>query len=390
MNLDQRIENRTSLNLYVLLKDNVELLQQNVGEIEQELEVEQKLNPFFKLKALKPPRKFFVNKEDFSHLLAYNPSYKEDLIRVIDEELSAVEKDIAKEIVYSLDEKGFISEEALNQIKEYFNVDWGLVEDARAFVMEIEPIGYGSLNTFEYMELQIRAYYKDKKDYIKYLKDPSSIKNMPKEALEFFSKLKKSPAGVDKSNYIPSKVDAVIEIDQREISYDIYDNYLECNIDDTALDIEDKTLRTYLKQRARNYVEAINLRKRLLKDIIGLIVEKQKDFFLEDKPLKSLLLKDISNTFGMSISTVSRLLNSKYAKTPKGIFRLRSFLSRESVSYKSQDEILSLIKKLIQNEETVYTDKDIEEILRNYGINISRRTVAKYRAKLGIGSSRKR
>jgi len=390
MNLDQRIENRTSLNLYVLLKDNVELLQQNVGEIEQELEVEQKLNPFFKLKALKPPRKFFVNKEDFSHLLAYNPSYKEDLIRVIDEELSAVEKDIAKEIVYSLDEKGFISEEALNQIKEYFNVDWGLVEDARAFVMEIEPIGYGSLNTFEYMELQIRAYYKDKKDYIKYLKDPSSIKNMPKEALEFFSKLKKSPAGVDKSNYIPSKVDAVIEIDQREISYDIYDNYLECNIDDTALDIEDKTLRTYLKQRARNYVEAINLRKRLLKDIIGLIVEKQKDFFLEDKPLKSLLLKDISNTFGMSISTVSRLLNSKYAKTPKGIFRLRSFLSRESVSYKSQDEILSLIKKLIQNEETVYTDKDIEEILRNYGINISRRTVAKYRAKLGIANSRKR
>jgi len=390
MNLDQRIENRTSLNLYVLLKDNVELLQQNVGEIEQELEVEQKLNPFFKLKALKPPRKFFVNKEDFSHLLAYNPSYKEDLIRVIDEELSAVEKDIAKEIVYSLDEKGFISEEALNQIKEYFNVDWGLVEDARAFVMEIEPIGYGSLNTFEYMELQIRAYYKDKKDYIKYLKDPSSIKNMPKEALEFFSKLKKSPAGVDKSNYIPSKVDAVIEIDQREISYDIYDNYLECNIDDTALDIEDKTLRTYLKQRARNYVEAINLRKRLLKDIIGLIVEKQKDFFLEDKPLKSLLLKDISNTFGMSISTVSRLLNSKYAKTPKGIFRLRSFLSRESVSYKSQDEILSLIKKLIQNEETVYTDKDIEEILRNYGINISRRTVAKYRAKLGIANSKKR
>jgi len=390
MNLDQRIENRSSLNLYVLLKDNVELLQQNVGEIEQELEVEQKLNPFFKLKALKPPRKFFVNKEDFSHLLAYNPSYKEDLIRVIDEELSAVEKDIAKEIVYSLDEKGFISEEALNQIKEYFNVDWGLVEDARAFVMEIEPIGYGSLNTFEYMELQIRAYYKDKKDYIKYLKDPSSIKNMSKEALEFFSKLKKSPAGVDKSNYIPSKVDAAIEIDQREISYDIYDNYLECNIDDTALDIEDKTLRTYLKQRARNYVEAINLRKRLLKDIIGLIVEKQKDFFLEDKPLKSLLLKDISNTFGMSISTVSRLLNSKYAKTPKGIFRLRSFLSRESVSYKSQDEILSLIKKLIQNEETVYTDKDIEEILRNYGINISRRTVAKYRAKLGIGSSRKR
>jgi len=390
MNLDQRIENRTSLNLYVLLKDNVELLQQNVGEIEQELEVEQKLNPFFKLKALKPPRKFFVNKEDFSHLLAYNPSYKEDLIRVIDEELSAVEKDIAKEIVYSLDEKGFISEEALNQIKEYFNVDWGLVEDARAFVMEIEPIGYGSLNTFEYMELQIRAYYKDKKDYIKYLKDPSSIKNMPKEALEFFSKLKKSPAGVDKSNYIPSKVDAAIEIDQREISYDIYDNYLECNIDDTALDIEDKTLRTYLKQRARNYVEAINLRKRLLKDIIRLIVEKQKDFFLEDKPLKSLLLKDISNTFGMSISTVSRLLNSKYAKTPKGIFRLRSFLSRESVSYKSQDEILSLIKKLIQNEETVYTDKDIEEILRNYGINISRRTVAKYRTKLGIANSKKR
>ncbi|HEK25446.1 MAG TPA: Fis family transcriptional regulator, partial [Hydrogenobaculum sp.] len=72
------------------------------------------------------------------------------------------------------------------------------------------------------------------------------------------------------------------------------------------------------------------------------------------------------------------------------VFKLRSFFVRQSVSSKSQEEILNMIKKLIQNEETIYTDKDIEEILRNYGINIARRTVAKYRAKLGIGSSRKR
>jgi len=208
--------------------------------------------------------------------------------------------------------------------------------------------------------------------------------------MEFFSSLKKTPIQIDKTNLLPSKVDIVIEIDQGEILYDIFDNYVEISQENIEESLEDKELERYLKQRARRFVEAINLRRKFLKELTKIVVERQQDFFLKDKPLKSLMLKDVANEFGISISTVSRLVNSKYVKTPKGVFKLRSFFVRESVSSKSQEEILNMIKKLIQNEETVYTDKDIEEILRNYGINISRRTVAKYRAKLGIGSSRKR
>jgi DNA-directed RNA polymerase specialized sigma subunit, sigma54 homolog len=208
--------------------------------------------------------------------------------------------------------------------------------------------------------------------------------------MEFFSSLKKTPIQIDKTNLLPSKVDIVIEIDQGEILYDIFDNYVEISQENIEESLEDKELERYLKQRARRFVEAINLRRKFLKELTKIVVERQQDFFLKDKPLKSLMLKDVANEFGISISTVSRLVNSKYVKTPKGVFKLRSFFVRESVSSKSQEEILNIIKKLIQNEETVYTDKDIEEILRNYGINISRRTVAKYRAKLGIGSSRKR
>jgi len=223
-----------------------------------------------------------------------------------------------------------------------------------------------------------------------YLKDLEERKKIPKEAMEFFSSLKKTPIQIDKTNLLPSKVDIVIEIDQGEILYDIFDNYVEISQENIEESLEDKELERYLKQRARRFVEAINLRRKFMKELTKIVVERQQDFFLKDKPLKSLMLKDVAGEFGISISTVSRLVNSKYVKTPKGVFKLRSFFVRESVSSKSQEEILNMIKKLIQNEETVYTDKDIEEILRNYGINISRRTVAKYRAKLGIGSSRKR
>jgi RNA polymerase sigma-54 factor len=390
INLNQKLENKIGLNLFLVLSQNVELLQDTATDLEQELKVEEKLNPFLKLKALKPPKKFFINKEDYTQNIAYSYSYKEHLIKAINEELEDIEKEIAKEIVYSLDSSGFISLETLEDIKNHFGVDWDVVDDARAFVMEIEPIGHGSLNPFEYMELQIRTYYKDKKEYIKYLKDLEERKKIPKEAMEFFSSLKKTPIQIDKTNLLPSKVDIVIEIDQGEILYDIFDNYVEISQENIEESLEDKELERYLKQRARRFVEAINLRRKFLKELTKIVVERQQDFFLKDKPLKSLMLKDVANEFGISISTVSRLVNSKYVKTPKGVFKLRSFFVRESVSSKSQEEILNIIKKLIQNEETVYTDKDIEEILRNYGINISRRTVAKYRAKLGIGSSRKR
>ncbi len=390
ISLNQRLENRIGLNLFLVLSQSLELLQEPINDLEQELKVEQELNPFLKLKALKPPRKFFVNKEDYTENIAQNYSYKEHLIKAINEELDGVEKDVAKEIVYSLDNSGFISSEALEQIKEHFKVDWDVIDDARAFVMEIEPIGHGSLNPFEYMELQIRTYHKDKKEYIKYLKDLEQRKKIPKEVFEFFSKLKKTPIQIDKTKLLPAKVDIVIDVDQGEIYYDIFDDYIEISQDSIEESLEDKELERYLKQRARRFVEAINLRRRFLKSLAGIVIERQRDYFIKDKPLKSLMIKDVADELGVSISTVSRLVNAKYVKTPKGIFKLRSFFVRESVSSKSQEEIMSLIKKLIQNEETVYTDKDIEEILRNYGINISRRTVAKYRARLGIGSSRKR
>ncbi|GAB6078408.1 RNA polymerase factor sigma-54 [Hydrogenobaculum acidophilum] len=390
INLNQKIENRVSLNLFLVLSQNIELLQESINDLEQELKVEQELNPFLKLKALKPPKKFFVNKEDYTENIAKSYSYKEHLIKAINEELDGVEKEVAKEIVYSLDSNGFISPEALEDIKKHFNVGWDVVDDARAFVMEIEPIGHGTLNPFEYMELQIRTYHKDKKDYIKYLKDLEERRKIPKEAIEFFSKLKKTPIQIDKTNLLPAKVDIVIEIDQGEILYDIFDNYMEISQENLEEKLEDKELEKYLKQRARRFVEAINLRRKFLKELMKIVIETQKEYFLKEKPLKSLMLKDVASEFGISISTVSRLVNAKYVKTPKGVFKLRSFFVRQSVSSKSQEEILSIIKKLIQNEETVYTDKDIEEILKNYGINIARRTVAKYRAKLGIGSSRKR
>lgn len=386
--IENRLENRLGLNLFLMLNQNVQLLQQTADTLEQEITVELELNPFLQLKTLKPPRKFFVNKEDYTKNIAVSYSYKDHLIKAINEELDGVEKDVAKEIVYSLDSNGFIKEQTLEEIKNYFRVSWDLIDDVRAFIMEIEPIGHASLNPFEYMELQIRTYHQDKKDYIRYLKDLPQNKKIPKEIFEFLSKLKKTPVNLEKTDILPSKVDAIIEIDQGEIIYDIYDDYVDLGLSKEY--VEDKELERYLKQRAKRYLDAINLRKKFLKALVGIVVDTQQEYFLKDKPLKTLMLKDVADEFRISISTISRLVNSKYVKTPKGVFKLRTFFIRRSVSNTSQEELLNIIKNIIKNEQTLYTDKDIQEILLNYGINISRRTITKYRAKLGIQNSRKR
>ncbi|UCD58242.1 MAG: RNA polymerase factor sigma-54 [Candidatus Hydrogenedentota bacterium] len=152
------------------------------------------------------------------------------------------------------------------------------------------------------------------------------------------------------------------------------------------------------KLRAAQWlVKNIQQRKETIQKVAENIVEVQRDFF--DKGiayLKPLTLKEIAERIGMHESTVSRVTTNKYMETPRGIFELKYFFSSgiESTDGEttSSTSVKEMIRTLIENENKhkPLSDQKITELLNRRGLNIARRTAAKYREELGILSSKYR
>ncbi|MDB5050505.1 MAG: polymerase sigma-54 factor RpoN [Fibrobacteres bacterium] len=144
-------------------------------------------------------------------------------------------------------------------------------------------------------------------------------------------------------------------------------------------------------------IRAIEQRKSTMLKVMQAIIESQPDFFKQGPTnLRPLILQDVADKIGMHISTVSRVTNGKYVQTSHGIFELKYFFTagvtqadgREVSSVTTKDEI----KKLIESEDTKrpLSDQKIVEILKSKGLDVARRTVAKYRDQLEILPARLR
>jgi RNA polymerase sigma-54 factor len=161
-----------------------------------------------------------------------------------------------------------------------------------------------------------------------------------------------------------------------------------------------KETRDYIKDRFRSAVDLlknIEHRKQTIYKVCERIVERQREFL--DKGvecLKPMMLKDISEDIGMHLSTVSRVVNGKYAHTPQGVIELRRFFTEGMVNDEGEEvstRIIKLkIKKMIEAEDSrsPLTDDEIAKILAKEGQKLSRRTVAKYRDQMRIPGSRER
>jgi RNA polymerase sigma-54 factor len=144
-------------------------------------------------------------------------------------------------------------------------------------------------------------------------------------------------------------------------------------------------------------IRSIHQRQRTIYKVTESIVKFQRDFF--DKGiahLKPLILRDVAEDIGMHESTVSRVTTNKYVHTPQGIFELKYFFN-SSIARTAGDDIASEavknhIKQLVAAEDSKnpYSDQKIVELLKSQGIEIARRTVAKYREVLGVLPSSKR
>jgi RNA polymerase sigma-54 factor len=156
---------------------------------------------------------------------------------------------------------------------------------------------------------------------------------------------------------------------------------------------DNNTLRTHL-QEARWFIKSLKSRSETLLKVAGCIVERQQGFLEHgDEAMKPMVLHDVAEAVSMHESTISRVTTNKYMHTPRGIFELKYFFSShvfmKSGAECSSTAIRALLKKLISAENPVkpLSDSKLASILSDQGINVARRTVAKYRESLSIPSS---
>lgn len=164
---------------------------------------------------------------------------------------------------------------------------------------------------------------------------------------------------------------------------------------------EHKQAALFIKQKldaAKWYIDAINQRQNTLLQTISAIVKLQKDYFIsgDEKSLKPMILKDVADITGFDISTISRVVKSKYADTPNGIIYLKNLfsdsLTNDDGEEVSTKEIKNHLQEIIGNENKrkPLTDDALVGLLKEKGYNIARRTIAKYREQLNIPVARLR
>jgi RNA polymerase sigma-54 factor len=158
--------------------------------------------------------------------------------------------------------------------------------------------------------------------------------------------------------------------------------------------------KSFIREKMRSAVDLlrnIEHRRQTIYKVVESIVQRQRDFLDHGvEQIKPMMLKDIAEDIGMHLSTVSRVVNRKYAHTPQGVIELRRFFTEGMLNEDGEEistRIIKLkIKKLIEDEDShnPITDDQVVKILAKDGIKLSRRTVAKYRDQMQIPGSRER
>ena len=149
---------------------------------------------------------------------------------------------------------------------------------------------------------------------------------------------------------------------------------------------------------AQWFIDAIKQRENTLMGVMTVLLEYQKDFFLtgDEKRLRPMILKDIADPLELDISTISRVVNSKYVQTEYGTFLLKFFFSEGMTNEDGEEistkEVKNTLREIIDAEDKrkPLNDTKLQVALKEKGYAIARRTVAKYREQLGLPVARLR
>lgn len=331
------------------------------------------------------------------------------------------ERKIGEFLIESLDQKGYLSS-SIQDISMQINENTIDIEKSLHLIQGFDPVGVGARNLSECLMIQLKEKgIQDRNAYIiveRYLDDIASNK-MQKISKELHIPVQRVQSICDIIKMLEPKPARGFIVDSDNIRYIVPDVTIE-KIDDEYIilvndsnfpvlsissyykrmadDINDKEANKFLTDKLNSsmwLIRSIEQRRATLYKVVESILKFQRDFFdYGNGQLKPLVLKDVAEDISVHESTVSRATNGKYVQTPRGLFELKYFFT-SSVSDDNGGEgvsstsVKSKIKELIdgENPQKPLSDQKIADILESKGINISRRTVAKYRDEMMISAS---
>ena len=301
-----------------------------------------------------------------------------------------------------------------------------MVEQARQAVMHLDPAGCGARDVRECLLVQLEVKGESDRLAVRLISDhfaelqqhklPHLAKQIGSDVdtllneLQFIRTLDPYP-GRPYSSEEPILISPEIyieKLDEDDDEYVIYfgdDGSPRLRVSQQYQQMLGKTdvsneTKSFIREKMRSAVDLlrnIEHRRQTIYKVVESIVHRQQDFL--DKGvqyIKPMMLKDIAEDIGMHLSTVSRVVNRKYAHTPQGVIELRRFFTEGMMNEDGEEistRIIKLkIKKLIEEEDShnPITDDQVVKILIKDGIKLSRRTVAKYRDQMSIPGSRER
>ena len=388
---------------------------------------------------------FSADDEDFDNesLLTEGQSLYDYLMEQI--HLSSIDDEdlkIAEYIIGNLDNDGYLRREIKAIVDDLafsqgiYTTQEKVKEILENYVQKLDPAGVGARDLQECLLLQIeKKVSRDQsvilagnilrhqfdaltnKHYGKIINKYDIEEKDLKEALEVISKLSPKVGGNFDTQTITINQeiipDFVIQIKEGDVipllnsrnapTLRVSEEYKEIlsTYSHDKNSAEHKQAALFIKQKldaAKWYIDAINQRQNTLLQTISAIVKLQKEYFLtgDEKNIKPMILKDVADITGFDISTISRVVKSKYADTPSGIILLKNLfsdsLTNDDGEEVSTKEIKNHLQEVISQEDKrkPLTDDALVDVLKEKGYNIARRTIAKYREQLNIPVARLR
>ncbi len=347
--------------------------------------------------------------------------------------LSFQDKEIAKLIIDYLDDDGYLTEslEDIHQsLKDILLIDFDEVEAILTYVQHLSPIGIAARNLGECLLIQLKQLYSEsplykkanrlldknldlleKRDYVGIKRALRVTDSVLQDLIKLIRTLEPKPGKLfnpSTTDYITPDVyvkkingkwkislNGNTQTELRVNSY--YEDMLSPTKQQEALP---KDTSKYIKenlQQARWFINSLENRNSTILNVAHAIIENQLPFLqYGDEAMKPMVLSDLASQLGVHESTVSRVTTKKYMHTPRGVYEFKYFfsshVSTDTGGECSATAIRAMIKNLIAKEDPKkpLSDNKLTNLLNEQGINVARRTVAKYREAQAIPSSHDR
>ena len=360
--------------------------------------------------------------------------------QISEHDLSEKQQTIADYIIGNIDDNGYLtrSVEAISDdivFQMGIEVDEDEIQSVLQMIRDLDPAGIGAKDLRDCLLLQLErlpgsddnllaykiidCYFPEfsKKHYDRIITALKTDKEGFRRALEVILSLNPKPGslygGGDNSKAQHIIPDFSVEVDGDNITLTLLNNIPELQIEEsfqaTYDDISVKRVRNRSEEEANRFVKdkyesaatfikMLKQRQVTLFSIMRAILERQKQFFLteDESLLRPMVLKDIASDTGYDLSVVSRATSGKYVMTQGGIYPLKFFFNEgirhESGEDVSSREIQSALKEIIEGEDKKkpYSDEVLCTLLNKRGYEIARRTIAKYRERMGFPVARLR